>query len=457
MQLTVKEICEKIWDLENKYNLLTREFQGVKVWHLLRMNLYYDIVQETGVFGQPHTKRNGIADRIKEISSFLYSSFINNPLRGNHKKKIVVFDHPRKRIVNNKYIDIYTNYLINSLDEDDVLVLEQSYLNKHFTEPEAKRKHTDYLQILTVLMSKIYRINFNNQEAALIKTLEDEMYDLFGTKLNLNKKFLEALKKYKIRYRLYDNLFKTIKPEKIFIVVSYSYGSLIAAAKHNSIPVIEIQHGTISPYHLGYSFPNCDQELEYFPDYFYSFGQYWGESVKLPIGQDKIIPYGFPYFKDLKKDYEGIVKNTKQLLFLSQGVIGKELSRFAYQAALELKDYKIIYKLHPGEYDRWQEEYEELKLAERLENFTIVDNDKVNLYQYLAESQYQIGVFSTAVYEGFAFRCKTILIDLPGVEYMNDLVNDGFAKKVGNVEELQEALKQDNYKDIDINYFFSNM
>jgi len=457
VNLTVKDICEKIWSLEEKYDLLHNDIQGVKIWQLLRMELYYEIAQKTGVFGQPHSVRNTVADKMKALAGLVYNSLMKNPLRGSYTKKVLIFDHPRKKKHNGIYIDIYTKPLINSFSAEDILILEEPYLYQHVTATEDNRKYMDYLQLLTFAIKKLYPIRFNQQDILFIHKLENELYKLFDISLDLHKKFADTVKRYKIQYKLYDHLLQKLKPEKIYVVVSYSHGALIAAAKHNHIPVIEIQHGTMSPYHLGYSFPNGEQGLEYFPDYLYLFGDYWAKSIKLPIARDKIVAYGFPYFSKTKQQYQGITKKERQLLFLSQGVIGKELAKFAYNAAQVLTDYQIVYKLHPGEYDRWKAEYEELNVAQTLENFVIIDNDEVNLYQYLAESPYQIGVFSTAIYEGIAFQCKTILVDLPGLEYMNYLIDGNFAQKVSSMEELRQVLEQNECKEIDIDYFFAHI
>ena len=47
-------------------------------------------------------------------------------------------------------------------------------------------------------------------------------------------------------------------------------------------------------------------------------------------------------------------------------------------------------------------------------------------------SEYQLGVFSTALYEGVEFGCKTILADLPGIEYMDQFIKyNHLSKKDG--------------------------
>src|SRR5699024_2275823 len=114
-------------------------------------------------------------------------------------------------------------------------------------------------------------------------------------------------------------------------------------------------------------------------------------------------------------------KKKKQILFISQGTIGKELAKLALNISRNMPDYHFIFKLHPGEFDRWRSEYTELSTAAKFENFEVIDNNKINLYRFLAESDYQIGVYSTAIFEGLTLGCKTVLFNLPGIEYMKDL------------------------------------
>lgn len=119
-------------------------------------------------------------------------------------------------------------------------------------------------------------------------------------------------------------------------------------------------------------------------------------------------------------------------------MLGAKIAEQVYAFRKVLNDFEILYKLHPGEFARWQD-YESLcKLAEQ-PNVRIVKEG--NLYELLAGAGYQIGVFSTAVYEGIGFGCRTLLLDLPGVEYMADLVDQGLATLVRDPDELRAALE----------------
>ena len=105
-----------------------------------------------------------------------------------------------------------------------------------------------------------------------------------------------------------------------------------------------------------------------------------------------------------------------------------------------MSDCQIKYKLHPSEYNIWKEYPDLCRLAE-VANVEILDSD-VDLYSLFATSFYQIGVFSTAIYEGIGMGCKTVLLNLPGVEYMDDLVASSLAVLLTPGEKLSTTLER---------------
>jgi hypothetical protein len=454
-EASVKLICESIWDLEKRYDLLHQEIQGVKLWQLLRMPIYYEITKKLGVFSEPHMNQIKSKPKAQRFVERLLTSVINNPLRGSYHKEYLIFDHKRKVQVDGNYADIYTKYLLDEIDIDEVEVYEDRYLGQHFMKAK-NRKYLDYVNFSVSIMKRFSSVHFTKQELIWIQELDRELRNKFQINLNLKLLFTTSILEFKLQFKIYDRLIKKRQPQKIFVVVSYSKGAIIAAAKANKVPVIEIQHGTISSYHLGYSFPNNEKELDYFPDIFYTFGEYWPEVVKLPIKKENVFIYGFPYLTNRMKKFVSYQKKKNQVLFISQGVNGNQLSNIAYLFAKGKKDLRIIFKLHPSEYPRWRKEYPELVAAEALENFEVVDHNKTDLYQYFAESEYQVGVFSTAIFEGLTFNCKTILYYLPGIEYMQYLQEKGIIMIVNNLQELIESLASFQPTLFNRGYFFNN-
>lgn len=461
MSYSVHDICEVFFNLEEKYNLNYQEIQGCFAWQLIRMYLYYDITRRTQTFGAPQQQSLSVFDKIKSFTPFLKNSLLHNPFSGKDEKDILIFDHPRKVIYEGQYRDIYSYFLVDFLkDSYSFEVLDAPYLNKHFTKKESYIKYTDRIQLGSYVYKKFNKIEFTAKENELISKVRNELESSFNLDINLEWILTIHILNFKYDYKKYTELFKKRNPRMIFVVVAYENQAIVAAAKDLGITVLELQHGTITDYHLGYSYPKktrLNGEIKYFPDKILTFGDYWIGEETCPVSRDNIIPIGFSYFESQSKDFMDIHVNDNQILFISQGVIGKYLSKIAFELASQLKDYNIIYKLHPGEYETWRQNYPELIEASTLDNFEVVDNSETPLYELFAKSNYQIGAFSTAIYEGLMFNCKTFIVDVPGVEYLNDLINRGYVCKIQDVNDLINNLDDFEPVDYDKNFFFKNL
>ena len=484
MTFTVKEICQKIWNLEEKYELNHKEIQGCYPWQLIRMYLYYEITRKTNVFESAQQSSLSLFDKINSFLPFLKNSISSNPLSGSENVDVLIFDHPRKVIFEDEYQDIYSYFLKDTLNQygKSFETIESPYLNQHFrNKNNIKENHVRFNDRI-LLGSFIHKtrnrgkLPFTEDEKQLINTVKEELEAAFKIEIDLFRIIEDHILNFQYDYKKYIELLQKKNPKLVFLVVAYENKALVAACKKMNIEIIELQHGTISPYHLGYSYPentmkfnNEIKEIEYFPDKILSFGDYWKNACPFPIDSENIISMGFPYFEENSKTYMKIAEKKdneqigqQQILFISQGVIGKYLSKLAYETASninESQNYNFIYKLHPGEYGTWRENYDYLtKAVDEFDNFTVIDKSEPPLYELFAESHYQIGAFSTAIYEGLAFNCKTFIIDVPGVEYLDDLIDKDIVKKVKNSEELINYINNENIsiQEYDKDYFFKN-
>ncbi|WP_409200566.1 sialyltransferase [Methanobrevibacter sp. DSM 116169] len=451
---SVKDLTDVFFKLEDKYDLNHMEIQDVYPWQLIRMYLYYKIANELKIFGMAQQSSLSLFDKFKSFIPFIKNSILKNPFSGS-KSDILIFDHPRKTLFKEMYQDIYSYFLVDYLMDEKISfeVLESPYFNKHFTKKEDYIKYTDRILLSSYFYKKINKVNFTLEELDKINLIKNELFNEFNLEIDLKTIMENHILNFKHDYKEFYKLLKSKNPKKIFVVVSYENQAIVKAAKDLKIEVIELQHGTISKYHLGYSYPN-DETIEYFPDKILTFGDYWKSSSYYPIDAENLISIGFPYFDENSKHYPNHNENSKKILFISQGVIGKYLSEFVYEVAVNLPDYEIIYKLHPGEYGTWKDNYESLVKACELDNFKVIDNSDVSLYGLFAKSAYQVGVFSTAIYEGLSYNCKTFVLDLPGVEYLDDLVHDDYVLKINSVDDLVHDINLFKPKEYSKNFFF---
>lgn len=444
--ITIKSLCEFIWKVEDKYNLLEHEVDGVKVWQYLRMEIYYLIAKELGILEDRKESQQSTSVLFRNSLGLLRNIFFSNPFLGLKKQRdVIVFTHNRSKKIEDKFEDIYTFSLIKELQSkgDSYLCLEKPFQGKHIRKKKSNTKYLDFILSASILYGRFYRIK-EKDSLAVIKDVQKELKIATDKSIDLVSLFQNNIGRYKLAHKLYLGLFKKLKPKVIYSVASYSYlGDMIAAAKDLGIKTVELQHGVVSKYHMGYSFTK-KQSLAYYSDVFYSWGDFWIKSVENPFNE--VRNNGFQYFKNMSNLYQNIFKEN-QILILSQAALGSKIMSETLRLIDKFSEFQIFYKLHPEEYSMYKI-YPAFAKLDSYRNVRFLE--ECNLYEIMAKSKIQIGVFSTALYEGLGFSCNTFLYNLNGVEYMQDLIDLDYAKILSVDTNL--SLEESN-KDSSNNFF----
>ena len=360
----------------------------------------------------------------KAINFFrLLKNALSNYLFFNSQKvDVLVFNHSRSKLVENRLIDPYTHYLVKDLIKNNIsfLEFESPHNGKHVREKKLYKRYLDGIFILRNIKNIFTKININQKTKKIVERLSKEINERTDNFLDIKKILISNTKQFIPTYCFYLKLLRRTKPKKIYLIVSYGRGELIKAANDLNIEIIELQHGTYSKYHLGYSFPNGNNKA-YLPTKFYVWNKYWKDLINLPFQLDKVIIYPFKYLEIEKKKYNYKKKEKDSLLILSQGGITESILSKIINNNAFFQKFNITFKLHPNEYHMISS-YKNLIYIQKKFNAKLVTN--INLYEYLAKSEYQAGVFSTSLYEGVEFNCKTILLDVPGIEYMDKFIEN---------------------------------
>lgn len=422
---SVKSLCEFIWHLEEKFDLMSFEIEGVRTWQYIRMEIYYTLAYKLQIFDAPSVQKTPFMKVVKYIK-LLYSSIFHNPL-GVKKCDVLFFASGGIKKIGEKYIDIYTSGLIDKLSEDKTVY--EFRLSSELIDSisvNSSNKYLDFILLHSFLFGRRKKLDRNSMTKVF--TLEKYIVETLGISLNLNNVFLGKVKNFLSHKKNYIKILKKLNPERIYIVQSYGfYAPLIDAAKELSIETVELQHGTFSQYHLGYSFPVGIEEIKYFPNKFFVWNAFWKDFIKLPIEHNNLIISPSIYMKKEKEKYEKLEKNKDQVVILSQGALSAQIAEEVLKYWNFFKTKQLKYKLHPSEYTTWKNNTYVNELR-KYNNVEVLED--VDLYRLLATSEIQVGVFSTAIYEGLEFNCETILLDLPGIEYMQKLVETSYASMI---------------------------
>ncbi|MBR8734766.1 hypothetical protein IX329_002381 [Fusobacterium necrophorum] len=456
LKLSTNEIIDIITNFEDKENIFSKKIEGVYFYKLIRVELYNKILSTLFKTKEPHdATKNGII-----VFNFL-KAFLPNLLKRKKKLDVLLFDNDRVFIDGEKKRSIYLYEIIDKFKEKNVLfgvvypwVMPNE--NREFEAPPTFKYFLQYI-FLTLKLKINKKSNFqklNKIEIELIERYNKELCTLLGInpilKLFDNSEIKREIEKFKMQYSYYYYHFKKKHIKEIYIVCAYGKEGIIAAAKDLNIKVVELQHGAITKYHLAYHYP-VNQEIPYFPDYFYSFGKYWEEIVSFPKGI-KIKTCGFPYLEKQLMKYKNMLKKKDQILFISQGHIGEKLLYKAIEFALQNKNKNIVYRLHPGELRYSLKNYINILQNYTLNNF-ILEECKQDLYKLMKESEYIFAVSSTAIYEALALKKDVGIISLPSYEEVIDLIKQRYVDFYQ--EDKFEKIEKTSIKNQQFNKFFN--
>tara|TARA_R110000823_G_scaffold198080_7_gene329233 strand:- start:39417 stop:40679 length:1263 start_codon:yes stop_codon:yes gene_type:complete len=402
------------------------DIAGVYLWQASRMHIYYLLAESAGLYHPPHVAHHGITAWLGKLKFLARAITLENPFLKDIHAETVIFPHTRSRACDGRQIDVYSDYLCRALVEkhNDVMIFERPFLNEYVMEHSAPNCRVGMIDSIASIVANLGVNPMSHEDQDRVKALEAALQEKTGIALNLLSIFSRQLRRFRIRRKLYGMLLDRCGATKVYIVVSYYLSPLIAACKERGIPVFELQHGIISAYHLGYSFPGrAHGSLQYFPDYLLEWAGKWPGTKHLPLDAQHRIEYGFPYFEHNAAKHSGVRKVPKSVLIVSQTVHGDDLARFILDNIDKFAGWHITYKLHPSEINR-AGAYEALgQLAKVACHFDLSTMEDV--HALLARSQAVVGVFSTVLYEALAFGCAVYVCPLSGWEYMEENLENG--------------------------------
>lgn len=458
-EVSLKNLYEQFIQFEEDNGIFTKKIEDVLFWERIRFRIFISILQykiDASESKEKATKEKGFKLKnyyFKFRNYFLaVLRFRRNPFLVKEHDLIFFSNSRRKKQDDGFWWDIYSDHLENNLENSTILFENDFFLKYRKPVKTEKMVYLTFLDLLVDLKKYIKRdrVKISGEDANYLQEITKEIKELFGYSIDLVNLVYHNLTKRKRVMPYYQKLLTKIKPKATIVICSYGKEDFVEVCKLNNIPVIELQHGVITKYHIGYSFEKQTANKVFFPDFLFSFGKYWKESVNYPIPKEKIINVGYPELEIRKQRYEA-VKKKNQILFISQKTIGAKLSKFAVELSRSNDlSYKIVYKLHPFEVLTWKEDYPWLERS----NIEVVDHQGMNLYQLFAESEVLVGVYSTAIFEGLSFQMKTFLVDITGIDYMENLIQTGVATKVSKPEEIIRALPDKKFEQFDSDSFF---
>lgn len=436
-------------NIEENFNLYYDKIENVNYWIYSRWFIWNMIRAQLMNIEVPEKKPSIPLNKMFITASTLLKNCLFSGCVRRKNIDILFLAHERRILDGKFYKCMYTEKLTDIFPEH--LVLEHPYIYKHFRPVKTKRLvYTDRIAVNGELKYRFIKKILTHRYEELVRIIKkkieipvSKLAQLYGVFLNLDEItgiIAEKIIFVRVKRKYFQRILNKCRPKVIVQVVNYAMDCMVVneLAKTMHIRTIELQHGQISAWHIAYNY--CGkQKIDQLPDKILLFSEYWKENINISSGQTELMVTGFPYFEEQRVKYFNKSKRKQTIIFISQMEIGLQLSKIASSLydLMENYSYQIIYKLHPNEYSSWKDNYPWLLKR----NIRVVDN-KQNLYELFGESEIQVGVCSTGLYEGLGFELQTYILDLPLSDEMKKLKSAGYVEFFSTANELLELISK---------------
>lgn len=443
--MTSEELIEKFLEIEEQNHFFDLKIDKIKFWLYIRFAVYTSLMENYGLFNKNISIDEKFDNRIN-LMELLKRITVKNQFFL-FKKEVLVFSSSRKVKENGRYKCVYTDLLSENLDYSYYIFDNSNNGLFWFPRYVSGVKNSD-INSFKALCRKRDEIVFDG------RMLEEKIYGILNQafecpltikqKRGINTALVRILNERSYYRSYYHFILKRIKPKVIIIVCYYDFRMMILCetAKELGIPVIELQHGVIGKEHISYNFSK-KRKLKSFPDYIFTFSREDKETARFPLSTSRVYAVGYPEMENKIKRYEKLrskIRKKKKILFISQSI--KEIFEYAAELSkrIDLDKYEIIVKLHPREFGNWRKEFGNILEAASV---TIIDNLDRDIYFYLAQADYVVGIFSTVMLEATMFDTNIIIIKKASYTYMKKLYENDMAVLIDSVDELQRIVVND--------------
>ena len=427
----------KIYVVEQKYKTENIKIGNLQIWPILKPQIF----------------RKGINNKEVDLNArkkltILKTAFFGfkNLLRKDYKY-VLFTDTLEKRLINGVYVDKIAQGILDELGKDNFLIIEKPVHGRHYTINKCQSNQIVSLNFFYVLAEFLYLIKMKKVN---LKIEGEDILKNILKDLNVDIDYRYILKVFLSLVKIFENLFKRIRPKYIFITCYYSlsHQAAIYAAKRKKIKTIELQHGIINEKHIAYNFFKdfkdsvLPEHLFVFGDFFkkffdngnffiknenvYSVGSYYIEKIKQEKLEDNII-------SKIKKSYKRII------VISSQETIEPILLNFIIKIAQQ--DKRNFYIFRPRNI------HKNLKIKD-FENFYLSLGEDEDIYKLLKVADIHATVYSTTCIESLCFGVPNIMININNLSKLHFgkiLNNENHTRYVSTVEEFINLVNKWNF------------
>lgn len=387
-------------NIETKLHLDDSVIYGVRWWDLVRYRTYLNSIGGAlPVMALP-------ASPIFILKRLMVSCWGLIFLPGNIDT--LILSHPRKRKINERWVDIYTEYILNDLRTLGYKPLMVEKVSR-FGDAKYQREVllADLIYLISVILSRLMMLVPSPARYRAGRHLRQKLDRLksFGVSISY-RSTIKRMYQFRVEKFLFKRILKRTKATCAFIVVGSGNEAFLQACRESRVTTFELQHGSPARGKLNYDYSSGVKKT-YVPDYFLSFGHYFVSKVNYAVPKESIVNIGFPYLSSQKDQFKGLDSPAceEKYVVISQPDIDLEVLPQIRSLVNQNFQAQIVVLKHPQYFGNACP----LDELDEYANVSVVDSSYISIYEYFSTSTAVFGCYSTALLEATYFGAKVFI------------------------------------------------
>jgi len=451
-----QDVIEWLWRIELNYPVHEWEINHVRIWPLLRKELFLRLVASIDKVKNPSPnpyERPGFLSRTLEIvkSSIVVLQF--RLRRNQHKSAIFCGAGHFRSTMNGAQYNKFFDPMMDHLEQNgrSSLMVEFSARSRgsNYYRPDRIFFLNDFLPFFRLaskmrrrkMVSHLPRFEDFSMELSSIQILKPCINRFSKASLERN---LIGLKPFEMAFSL---ILKVCKPEFAFGLSYYNKEilGLNLAAKVRDTITVDMQHGSQGPLHFAYTdwkrLPLNGYEL--LPDYFWCWDKDSAQTLLSWVkrSEHEVIIGGNPWIQLVNRLSSDFIFPNSMILYTMQPM-GALLDQYIIEAIkLTSKRYSWWLRLHPRQIHQMGE-LQHLLEIEKIENVNFSEASNLPLPSLLQSCILHISKFSGSIEESVIMGTPTLILHQIGVQTFSHYLEVGFASAClsNDARELVESI-----------------
>ncbi len=449
--MNIEDISKSYLDFEITNKLFQRKIKDQNYWDFVRYPVFMEVFnvykgkKKPYIFNKKQKNSTFKIPFVSMLSIFHLFKGILKIFLSKSKYDIIFYSTGGRKKIENNYVNPYCFYHLKSLSSSyKILVIETTKFNDRSFE----KIDCDYVYIPLKSARLLSLLKPKGKASIEIEKLKIKFIDQLNMNINIKPIIKNNYYTQITLNKIINKILNYTKPKIMGFVNDGNSKFFIKAAKDMNIPIFELQHGDVSKFDMVSSYPDKIDGDTWIQDQIYIFGDYWKDRYNI---NSKKISIGNPIFDKFKNRY-AFDKKLDQKIILCISVNSIDFAKFVLKASQKYQSGTFLFKLRDSEFKNWEKNYPFLK---NTDNFKVINNNDIHLYDLIAKSSYIVTTISTVIYESLSLNTNVIVIKNNDFPHVEELEKRGLIKTAETTDEFVDliSLSPDDLK-IDENLFY---